>query len=141
METFTLGTALREIKYVKAYKKNNKGNIEMSVSATLKPSKWSHVINLYNDGSYSAIWGRCATSSNNTRCLGGRWNEEAKHKSFTNVCSYAENDVIPRMTKAMLLTYIAHVNDNPDVGNLDNLLIALKECDRAIKNKKPLIIS
>lgn len=81
----------------------------MPAGKNVRPSKWSQIIDLYDNGTYSAIWGKYATSPNEGRCLGGRWNGENSHKGFPNVCGnsvwHVENDVTPSMTKGLILTY------------------------------------
>ena len=39
----------------------------------VRPQKWSDVIDLFDNGSYSAIWGRY-DENEEERCLGVRWN-------------------------------------------------------------------
>ncbi len=49
----------------------------MPAGTTVRPTKWSKVIDLYDDGSSSAIWGTYDGSTN--RCLGVRWNGGKSH--------------------------------------------------------------
>ncbi|HOF62574.1 MAG TPA: hypothetical protein PLM82_13440 [Candidatus Latescibacteria bacterium] len=45
----------------------------MPAGKDVRPEKWSNVLDLYDDGEYSAIWGNY--DENPKRCLGVRWNE------------------------------------------------------------------
>jgi len=42
----------------------------------VRPGKWSNVIDLFDNGEYSAIWG--IYENNKRRCLGVRWNGNGK---------------------------------------------------------------
>ena len=44
----------------------------MASGHSVRPQKWSNVIDLYDDGTNSAIWGSYEAST--SRCLGVRWN-------------------------------------------------------------------
>ena len=44
----------------------------MRPGTEVRPHKWSNVIDLFDNGWYSAIWGSYEES--NERCLGVRWN-------------------------------------------------------------------
>lgn len=45
----------------------------MPAGKDVRPEKWLNVIDLYDDGEYSAIWGKY--DGNPKRCLGVRWND------------------------------------------------------------------
>lgn len=47
----------------------------MPAGKDVRPGKWSNVLDLYDDGEYSAVWGNY--DGNPKRCLGVRWNEGA----------------------------------------------------------------
>ena len=46
--------------------------LTMPAGNTVRPQRWSNVIDLYDDGDYAAIWG--SFDGNRQRCLGVRWN-------------------------------------------------------------------
>lgn len=98
----------------------------MPAGSTVRPGKWKNVIDLYDDGSSSAIWGRYHDSTN--RCLGVRWNGGKSYgypNQGGNPLWYVEPNFI---TKNILLELLSRVNKTPSFGNLDNILEALKEC-------------
>ena len=54
----------------------------MPSGAIVRPRKWGNVIDLYDDGEYSAIWGNYDGSNN--RCLGVRWNGAEGEYGYPN---------------------------------------------------------
>jgi hypothetical protein len=54
--------------------------IHSSTGSDVRPVKWEDVIDLYDDGEYSAIWGRYG----GTLCLGVRWNGTEGKCGFPN---------------------------------------------------------
>ena len=93
---------------------------------TVRPNKWDNVIDLYDDGNNSAIWGNYNGRAN--RCLGVRWNGGQSHgypNQGNNPLWYVEPNFI---TKDILLELLSRVNKNPSDGGLQNILQALKEC-------------
>jgi len=88
--------------------------------------KWTHVIELYDDGEYSAIWGKFISPF--SRCLGVRWNDRfgaAGHPNHgPHPLWYAES---PWLAKTILLELCDRVNKNPKLGSLENILTALGE--------------
>ena len=98
----------------------------MPAGNTVRPIKWSNVIDLYDDETNSAIWGNYDGSDK--RCLGVRWNGDQSYgypNQGNNPLWYIEPYFV---TKNILLELLDKVNKNPSVGNLQNLLKALKEC-------------
>ena len=104
----------------------------MPLGKDAQSGKWTRVIDLYDDGEYSAIWGKFISPF--TRCLGVRWNKDfgaagypshGPHKAW-----YAEPPWLARM---ILLDLAVKVNRNPKHGNLENILTALKECPEGIR--------
>jgi hypothetical protein len=98
----------------------------MPAGNTVRPNKWSNVIDLYDDGYSSAIWGSYESSTN--RCLGVRWNGGQSHgypNQGNNPLWYVEPDFV---TKNILLELLSRVNNNSSIGHLQNILQALKEC-------------
>ena len=99
----------------------------MPAGKGIRSEKWLHVIHLYDDGEYSAIWGKFISPF--TRCLGVRWNESFGAAGFPShgphPSWYAEPPWLARM---ILLDLADKVNKNPKHGNLENILTALKEC-------------
>lgn len=51
----------------------------------VRPGRWANITVLYDDGSYSAIWGDFSGKGQPTRsCLGVRWNGHPGHPGFPN---------------------------------------------------------
>jgi len=99
----------------------------MPAGSTVRPNKWRNVIDLYDDGHYSTIWGSYDGSEN--KCLGVRWNGSDQSHGYPNYMSNPLWYVEPHfITRNILLELISKVNNNPSFGNLQNILQALKEC-------------
>ena len=91
----------------------------------VRPQKWSNVIDLFDDGENSAIWGSY-DSPHSARCLGVRWNGGTPgypHQGG-NPLWYVEPDFV---TKGILLELLSQVNSDPGKGSIANILLALKE--------------
>jgi len=99
----------------------------MPSGKTVRPQKWSKVIDLYDDGKYSAIWGIYEYSKR--RRLGLRWNGDKYSQGFpsmgNNPIWFVEPDDLAKM---VLLEFCSRVIKKPKHGNLKNILTALKEC-------------
>lgn len=87
----------------------------------MRPQKWSNVIDLYDDGTSSAIWGNYDGSPK--RCLGVRWNDGYPSQGG-NPLWYVEPDFV---AKGILLELLNQVNAKSGVGNINNILLALRE--------------
>jgi hypothetical protein len=75
----------------------------MPAGNTVRPHKWSNIIDLYDDGDYSAIWGSYDGST--SRCLGVRWNGGQSHgypNQGNNPLWYVEPDFV---TKNLLFSF------------------------------------
>ena len=97
----------------------------MPSGSTVRPQKWSNVINLYDDGTSSAIWGHYDNSQN--KCLGVRWNgttNQGYPNQGSNPLWYVEPDFL---TKNILLEFLSRVNNDARTGNIQNILLALRE--------------
>lgn len=98
---------------------------------TVRPQKWTNVIDLFDDGSYSAIWGEYDGTTQ--RCLGVRWNGDIDEIGYPNQGAnplwYVEPELV---TRPILLWLLNAVNSNPNINNkqlyLQNILLALQEC-------------
>ena len=78
----------------------------------------------FDDGTNSAIWGDYEDSTGSpSRCLGVRWNDDYPSQGG-NPLWYVEPDFV---TKNILLELLDRVNTNPAFGNLNNILLALRE--------------
>jgi hypothetical protein len=93
----------------------------MPAGHLVRPQKWSNVIDLYDDGINSAIWG--SYEANPDRCLGVRWNNDYPSQGG-NPLWYVEPHFT---TKNILLELLSRVNANAKLGNLNNILLALRE--------------
>lgn len=98
----------------------------MPAGRTVRPNKWDNVIDLYDDGDYSAIWGNYENSA--ARCLGVRWNGD-RNAGYPNQGGNPLWFVEPEFaTKNILLELLSRVNNDPNSGNIENILLSLKEC-------------
>jgi hypothetical protein len=93
----------------------------MPAGSLVRPQKWSRVIDLYDDGTNSAIWGSFEWAED--RCLGVRYNEDYPNQGGNSLW-YVE----PRfVTKNILLELLSRVNLNASYGHANNILLALRE--------------
>ena len=98
----------------------------MPAGNLVHPNKWTNVKNLFDDGSYSAIWGNYDNSAK--ECLGVRWNG-INNQGFPNQGAYPLWYVEPEFTtKMILLELLSRINKNHNHGNINNVLDALKNC-------------
>jgi hypothetical protein len=93
----------------------------MPAGHIVRPHKWSNVIDLYDDGTNSAVWG--SYEQNPIRCLGVRYNDDYPNQGGNSLW-YVEPHFA---TKAVLLELLNRVNLNTAHGNLNNILLALRE--------------
>lgn len=99
----------------------------------VRPQIWdkSSVIDLYDDGDYSAIWGHCDKSVK--RRLGVRWNGEDGYVGYPNQGKnpvwYNEPDFLERVILLGLLeTLITTPSHGRSEKFISNIHIALNEC-------------
>lgn len=101
----------------------------------VRPAKWSRILDLYDDGIYSAIWGRFDGSA--LRRLGVRWNGQGSDIGYPsqggNSLWYAEPDflVLPVLFKLLE----ASLSDSQNINNeqVENIHTAIYE---VCKNKR-----
>lgn len=93
----------------------------MPAGNQVRPYKWSRVIDLYDDGVNSAIWG--SYENDPVRVLGVRYNDDYPNQGGNSLW-YVEPDFV---TKAVLLELLNRVIRDPNCGNLQNIIIALQE--------------
>jgi hypothetical protein len=99
----------------------------MPSGTSVRPKKWTNVIDLYDDGENSAIWGSYTDESGTIRCLGVRYNGGASTgypNQGENPLWYVEPNFV---TKNILLELLSRVNADPSKGNIGNILLALRE--------------
>ena len=97
----------------------------MPAGNKVRPNKWKDVFNLYDDEEYSAIWG--IYNNSEKKCLGVRWNGGDSHgypNQGRNPLWYVEPDFV---TKNILLELLNRVNADDSIGEIENILKALKE--------------
>lgn len=104
----------------------------MPRGADVRPQKWSRVIDLYDDGEYSAIWG--SYDGDSQRCLGVRWNGNNTDEPYGypsqggNPLWYVEPSFLARPILCALLSEIC---SNSSLQRRDeyqrNILTALSE--------------
>ncbi len=93
----------------------------MPAGNSVRPQKWSRVIDLYDDGTNSGIWGSYENAPD--RCLGVRYNEDYPNQGGNSLW-YVEPDFV---TKNILLELLSRVNLDASLGSVPNILIALQE--------------
>ena len=93
----------------------------------VRPARWSKVIDLYDDGEYSAIWG--CYDDNPNRVLGVRWNGYGNSKGFPLSSGHPVWHVEPDFIAKGILT--ALLNETLSIagsgGIKDNILTAISE--------------
>ena len=93
----------------------------------VRPAKWQNILDLYDNGEYSAIWGNY--NGSDERCLGVRWNGGEDERGYPNMAGYPVWYVEPNfLTEQLLLKLFSDVKNNASHGSVDNILIALREC-------------
>jgi len=104
----------------------------MRQGADVRPQKWSRVVDLYDDGKYSAIWG--SYDGNSQRWLGVRWNGNDTDELYGYPHQgqyplwYVEPDVLTRPILRALLSEVARNESLQRRGEYRrNLLTALAE--------------
>lgn len=112
----------------------SQGKTMPSVS-DVRPKIWSDVLDLYDDGKFSAIWG-CREKSA-YRELGVRWNGEDGYVGYPNQGRnpvwFSEPDFLHRPILLSLLKKVASSQHLLAIKNhlTSNILTALEECDEA----------
>ncbi|MDD2803956.1 MAG: hypothetical protein PHV33_00245 [Elusimicrobiales bacterium] len=94
----------------------------------VRPKKWTNIIDLYDDGKYSAIWGNY--DGDKKRCLGVRWNGDKDKCGYPsqggNPLWYVEPDFL---TKDILFSLLYKAIQNKTAAQQKNVLTALSEID------------
>ena len=77
----------------------------MYPGSEVRPKRWSNVIDLYDDGEYSVIWGSYDESE--TKSLGVRWNGSDNNRGYPSQGKYPLWYVEPDfLVKAIILDLI-----------------------------------
>jgi len=105
----------------------------MPAGTTVRPQKWSNVLDLYDDGDHSAIWGFYEDlDGGNRRRLGVRWNGGPGELGYPNMAGHPLWHVEPWfVTKQILLSLLAAAVQSsfPQRATyIQNIKIALDEC-------------
>lgn len=107
----------------------------MPRGSCVRPNNWEadSVLDLYDDGDYSAIWGRLAGEAQHS--LGVRWNGSDDNPGYPNYGKnpvwYTEPDFL---VPAVLSSFLDQVKKAPEEKlprrreYIDNILTALREC-------------
>ncbi len=108
----------------------------MPAGTTVRPGKWSNVIDLYDDGGYSAVWG--VFDNNPYSSLGVRWNESHTDVGYPSLFGHPQWYVEPDFaTAAVLNTLLAEVLKTPTLPRHEeykqNIITALSEFERRIR--------
>ena len=96
----------------------------MPKAKDVNPQKWSNKIVIYDDGSYSAIWGNYDGASE--RCLGVRWNDGYPSQGG-NPLWYVEPGFVTESILLFILSQLAKGTIVEKEEYIENTLIALKE--------------
>jgi len=98
----------------------------------VRPKKWKKVIDLYDDGEYSAIWGNYNKSPK--RVLGVRWNKSDHHNiGYPNMAGHPIWYVEPTFLAKSIILHLKNTLKNKKISSGDinkfneNIEIALKE--------------
>ena len=98
----------------------------MPAGKDVRPAKWSDVLDLYDDGTYSAIWGRYDNHA--LKCVGVRWND-----SYPTQGEYALWYVEPDfMTQSVLQRLLSYAVERRDDNARTAILKALDEATKQI---------
>jgi hypothetical protein len=101
----------------------------------VRPEKWSDVADLFDDGEYSAIWGRY---NSGRKCLGVRWNGEEDEVGYPsqggNPLWFVEPSYLTEHILHALLT-IALSKKRPHDPHITNLRAALAEIADPSRNQ------
>lgn len=101
----------------------------MPAGTNVRPQKWHNVIDLYDDGDYSAIWGNY--DGDPKRCLGVRWNGNAGPgfpSQGGNPLWHVEPGFAQKEILLALLAKLMTGSSSPRVTQLSsNILVALSE--------------
>jgi len=101
----------------------------MIPGTSVRPQKWKNVIDLYDDGAYSAIWGNFDGSKD--RCLGVRWNGKKDERGYPsqgrNPLWYVEPDFSTKEILSILSKIIHKNNLQHQIDFKKNISIAFAE--------------
>ena len=100
----------------------------MSSGHEVRPQKWRNVLDLYDNGEYSAIFGNYDGSKN--RAVGVRWNGSTG-VGYPNMAGHPTWYLEPKfLHKSILLNLLEEVNISTlkdKTKYIENILIALQE--------------
>ena len=96
----------------------------------VRPKIWEDILDLYDDGNFSAIWGNREKSNN--RELGVRWNGSDVYVGYPNQGSnpvwFSQPDFLAR---PILCSLLGKLKSNPSIPRqqefIKNILLALQE--------------
>jgi hypothetical protein len=101
----------------------------------VRPKIWNDetVIDLFDDGSYSAIWGVRKDENVEERSLGVRWNGNGGHPGYPNQGKnpvwYSEPQFLAKPILHGLLNRVLAAKDLPRREEfIQNILAAIEEC-------------
>jgi hypothetical protein len=100
----------------------------MQSGNSVRPQKWKNVLDLYDNGSYSAVWGNYDGSEE--RVLGVRWNGSS-NLGYPNMAGNPVWYVEPKfLRKSLLLNLLeeATVSNLQDKDKyIKNILVSIRE--------------
>jgi hypothetical protein len=98
----------------------------MPSGASVRPEKWSGVVDLYDDGVFSAIWG--SYDESRSKALGVRWNGGNDSIGFPGQGQYPTWFVEPDfLTESLLHGLLDRIVASPQDGDLQAVLRVLAE--------------
>jgi hypothetical protein len=107
----------------------------MLSGSLVRPKRWSNVVDLYDDGEFSAVWGDYLGRDGKTyRCVGTRWNGDEDDPEDIGYplrgaypVWYCEPDLL---AIAVLERLLEEVKKYPRHGNVANIRKALALANR-----------
>ncbi len=100
----------------------------MPNGTNVRPQKWNNVIDLYDDGEYSAIWGNYDGSQ--SRVLGVRYNGGTK-LGYPNMAGNPVWYIEPKFLRKTILLSLLEKVISSNLANrneyINNLIIAIQE--------------
>ena len=103
----------------------------MPAGEDVRPQRWSKILDLYDDGGFSAIWGKYNNSRQ--RCLGIRWNgnDDEGEIGYPSLGGYPVWFVVPgKFAQMFLLDLYTKTVKNSSCEKTLNILKALEECPK-----------
>ena len=105
----------------------------------VKSSKWSDASVVFDNGEFSAVWGRY--DNGKRKVLGLRWNYGEGEIGFPSSSGHPTWFVVPsEITGAVLASLLERVyKGGPSIGEADTLALAYKDYSQQIPRREPML--